>query len=65
VPQGAFPSYAQGYYSRDNRFYKTWDSISRTRESFQAWIDQYVHGVAGFDEFLDLIGARASEEAHQ
>jgi glutaconate CoA-transferase subunit A len=65
VPQGAFPSYAQGYYSRDNRFYKTWDSISRTRESFQAWIDQYVHGVADFDQFLGLLGAKASEEAHQ
>jgi glutaconate CoA-transferase subunit A len=65
VPQGASPSYAQGYYSRDNRFYKTWDSISRTRESFQAWIDQYVHGVADFDQFLGLLGAKASEEAHQ
>jgi glutaconate CoA-transferase subunit A len=25
VPGGAYPSYAQGYYPRDNRFYLAWD----------------------------------------
>jgi glutaconate CoA-transferase subunit A len=38
VPGGAYPSYAQGYYKRDNAFYKAWDPISRDRDSFQAWI---------------------------
>ena len=32
VPGGAFPSYAQGYYKRDNAFYKEWDEIARERE---------------------------------
>src|SRR5918999_1437476 len=38
VPGGAYPSYAQGYYKRDNAFYKAWDAISRDRDTFQAWI---------------------------
>jgi glutaconate CoA-transferase, subunit A len=42
VPGGARPSYAQGYYSRDNSFYVAWDEISREREGFQAWIKQHV-----------------------
>jgi glutaconate CoA-transferase, subunit A len=62
VPQGAFPSYAQGYYERNNRFYKIWDSVSRTRESFETWMNRYVHGVANFEEFLQLLGAKAAEE---
>jgi glutaconate CoA-transferase subunit A len=36
--RGAHPSYAHGYYDRDNAFYVAWDEISRDRETFQAWI---------------------------
>ena len=42
VPGGAFPSYAFGYYPRDNTFYREWDVISRTRDGFSAWIDEHV-----------------------
>jgi glutaconate CoA-transferase subunit A len=42
VPGGAFPSYAFGYYPRDNAFYREWDVISRTRDGFSAWIDEHV-----------------------
>jgi glutaconate CoA-transferase subunit A len=38
VPGAAYPSYAFGYYKRDNAFYKSWDAISRDRDSFAAWI---------------------------
>jgi glutaconate CoA-transferase, subunit A len=38
VTGGAYPSYAQGYYERDNRFYQAWDEISRTREGFLSWM---------------------------
>ncbi|MEP6917418.1 MAG: CoA-transferase [Acidobacteriota bacterium] len=50
VPGGAFPSYAYGYYDRNNRFYKEWDAISRDRETFGAWLSAHVlHG--GPDDF--------------
>jgi glutaconate CoA-transferase subunit A len=43
VPGGAFPSYAFGYYPRNNAFYLAWDAISRERDTFGAWIDEHVH----------------------
>ena len=46
VPRGAHPSYAQGYYERDNDWYAAWDAISRERESFQRWVDEQVRVTA-------------------
>ncbi len=42
VPGGAHPSYAHGYYGRDNSFYIQWDAISRNREKFLAWMQTNV-----------------------
>ena len=42
VPGGAHPSYAHGYYARDNAFYVGWDAIARDRDRFREWIDQHV-----------------------
>jgi glutaconate CoA-transferase, subunit A len=44
VPGGAHPSYALGYSTRDNDFYRAWDEISRDRDRFSAWLDQHVYG---------------------
>ena len=44
APGGARPSYAHGYYRRDNAFYKNWDSISRDRDAFRAWMRDNVLG---------------------
>ena len=42
VPGGARPSYAHGYYARDNAFYVGWDEISRDRAGFQGWMARHV-----------------------
>jgi len=42
APGGARPSYAHGYYVRDNAFYVEWDAISRDRDRFRTWIDEHV-----------------------
>jgi glutaconate CoA-transferase subunit A len=42
VPGGARPSYAHGYYERDNEFYVAWDEISRDRDGFTAWMREHV-----------------------
>jgi len=42
APRGAYPSYAQGFYARDNEFYKAWDLIGKSRERFAEWMDQHV-----------------------
>jgi glutaconate CoA-transferase, subunit A len=43
APRGAHPSYAQDYYDRDNDYYRTWDAISRDRDTFTAWLDEHVY----------------------
>ena len=43
APGGARPSYAHGYYQRDNAFYTAWDEIARDRTRFTAWIDNHIH----------------------
>lgn len=44
VPFGARPSYAQGYYARDNAYYLAWDEISRDRQRFNEWLDKNIFG---------------------
>lgn len=39
---GARPSYAYGYYGRDNEFYTAWEAISRDRDTFVAWMRKNV-----------------------
>ncbi len=65
VPGGAHPSYAHGYYERDNRFYQQWDPIARDRDRFTAWIDEFIRGTEDFSAFQEKIGAKlaAQQEA--
>jgi glutaconate CoA-transferase subunit A len=55
VPGGAWPSYARGYYARDNAFYIAWDEISRDRDRFSAWIDRYVTSTSTHAEFVHAL----------
>ena len=55
-PWGAHPSYVQGAYDRDNRFYLDWDPISRSAESTEAWLRDWVHGVSGRAEYAAKLG---------
>ena len=51
APGGAHPSYAHGYYDRDNDFYVSWDAISRDRDRFQEWMQRHVLGTADVVEY--------------
>ena len=44
VPGGAHPSYAAGYYPRDNAAYLAWDRIAADRDLFRRWMDEHVIG---------------------
>jgi glutaconate CoA-transferase subunit A len=55
VKGGAFPSYAQGYYARNNAFYKQWDGIAKDRATFTAWIERHVMGTKNMEEFRKSI----------
>ena len=55
-PFGAHPSYVQGYYDRDNRFYWSGMPSPRRGAALDAWLDEYVHGVAGRAEYMERLG---------
>ncbi len=57
-PKGAHPSYADGYYDRDNSFYEAWDPIGRDREEFGAWMEEHVLGTENFGEYLESVRAK-------
>jgi glutaconate CoA-transferase subunit A len=44
-PWGAHPSYAHGYYDRDNAFYVEWEAISRDPSRLERYLDEFVRGV--------------------
>jgi len=56
-PWGAHPSYVQGSYDRDNRFYLDWDPISRSEEATQAWLREWVYDLDGRAAYLEKLGA--------
>jgi glutaconate CoA-transferase subunit A len=56
-PWGAHPSYVQGAYDRDNRFYLDWDPISRDEDRIQAWLREWVHDLDGRATYLEKLGA--------
>jgi glutaconate CoA-transferase subunit A len=56
-PWGAHPSYVQGAYDRDNRFYLDWDPITRSEDEVQAWLRAWVHDLDGRAAYMDKLGA--------
>jgi glutaconate CoA-transferase subunit A len=56
-PFGCHPSYAQGYYDRDNDFYIRWREISKDAARFNAYLDEWVYGVRDRAEYVLRMGA--------
>jgi glutaconate CoA-transferase, subunit A len=61
VPYSCHPSYAQGYYDRDNEFYLRWDKISESAEAVKSYLDEWVYGVKDREEYWQKLG----EETHK
>jgi glutaconate CoA-transferase subunit A len=57
-PWGAHPSYVQGAYDRDNRFYLDWDPITRSEDAVQAWLREWVHDLDGRAAYMDKLGTQ-------
>ncbi len=64
-PWGAHPSYAQGYYDRDNEFYIAWEAISRDPAALSRYLDEFVHGVANRAEYVERNGGLERLRAKQ
>ena len=55
-PWGAHPSYAQGYYDRDNQFYISWEAISRDATALRRYLDEFVYGARDRAEYVTRSG---------
>ena len=55
-PFGCHPSFAQGYYDRDNRFYLDWDAITRDEAATQAWLRDWVYDLDGRAAYMEKLG---------
>jgi len=62
VPHAAHPSYAQGYYDRDNEFYLGWDKVSSDPDSVKVWLDEWIYGVKDRGEYWQKLGAEKHEQ---
>ena len=62
VPFACHPSYAQGYYDRDNEFYLAWDKVSESVESVRTWLDEWVFGVKDRAEYMEKFGKEKREQ---
>jgi glutaconate CoA-transferase subunit A len=56
VPHCAHPSYAQGYYDRDNPFYLEWDRVSSDSELIKRWLDEWVYRVKDREAYWQKLG---------
>jgi glutaconate CoA-transferase, subunit A len=61
VPFACHPSYAQGYYDRDNEFYLAWDKVSENSEATKKYVDEWVYGVKDRNAYWEKLG----EEVHK
>ncbi|HSG86881.1 MAG TPA: CoA-transferase [Candidatus Limnocylindrales bacterium] len=55
-PWGAHPSYVQGSYDRDNRFYLDWDPISRDPVATETWLREWIHDLDGRASYVAKLG---------
>ena len=63
-PFGCHPSYAQGYYDRDNDFYLRWREISKDAAQFNSYLDEWIYGVRDRAEYVEHMGGSLGLKAH-
>ncbi len=62
VSHAAHPSYAQGYYDRDNEFYLAWDKISADPEATRQYLEEWVYGVKDRQEYWARLGSEKHKQ---
>jgi glutaconate CoA-transferase subunit A len=54
---GAHPSYAQGYYDRDNDYYFLYEASTRSAEGFYDWRKEWIDNVENRAEYVKKLGS--------
>ena len=60
-PLGAHPSPVQGYYKRDDAFFRQYHEQTKTVADNKAWLQRWVYGVAGRQSYIEQLGASRVE----
>ena len=55
-PVGAHPSPVQGYYNRDNDFFREYHEQTKTKSANEKWLERWVYGPNGREAYLDELG---------
>jgi len=53
---GAHPSPVQGYYSRDNDFFREYHEHTKAKAESDAWLGSWVYGVGDREQYLEKLG---------
>jgi glutaconate CoA-transferase subunit A len=53
---GAHPSPVQGYYSRDNQFFREYHEQTKSKSESDKWLDRWVYEVADREKYLQQLG---------
>jgi len=61
-PLGAHPSPVQGYYKRDDAFFRQYHEQTKTKSDNDAWLARWVYGVGDCRAYLNQLGACRVEE---
>jgi glutaconate CoA-transferase subunit A len=61
-PYGAHPSPVQGYYKRDDAFFRQYHEQTRTQADSDAWLDRWVYGVTDRRAYMNQLGACRVDE---
>ena len=56
-PFGAYPASVQGYYERDDTFFREWSEMGRAPGAVGRWLDANVRDTAGHADYLSRVGA--------
>ncbi len=59
---GAHPSPVQGYYKRDDAFFRQYHEQTKTKADSDAWLQRWVYGVADRVAYMNQLGACRVEE---
>jgi glutaconate CoA-transferase subunit A len=62
VPFACHPSYAQGFYDRDNEFYMQWDKVSESAEATSSWLDEWVFDIPDRQAYWQKLGAKKHKQ---
>jgi glutaconate CoA-transferase subunit A len=57
APWGAHPSFAQGYYDRDNDFFVQWHELSRDATAAKDWLQTWVYDLPDLAAYRSMLGA--------